>query len=75
MNDLEYMDEQYRLAYERLKTQSQRYERGIREQELLKKELSDVNNRYQSALDALDIYQDVSERLRSKGETVCSQVF
>jgi hypothetical protein len=37
MNDLEYMDEQYRLAYERVCIQSERYERGIREQERLKK--------------------------------------
>lgn len=31
------MDEQYRSAYERLRVQTERYERGIREQELLKK--------------------------------------
>lgn len=65
------MDNQYKLAYERLCAQSLRYERGIRQQETLKKELSDVNNRYQSALDALDILQDVSERIRAKEKMVC----
>lgn len=37
MNDLEYMDEMYKQAYERLRVQSERYARGIREQEILKK--------------------------------------
>ena len=32
--------------------------------------MSDVNNRYHSALDALDIYQDISERLRAKEKLV-----
>ncbi|KAI6191648.1 Kinesin-like protein KIF11 [Aphelenchoides bicaudatus] len=66
INDLNYMDDQYRLAYERLCAQTTRYERGIREQEQLKKELSDVRSNYQSALDSLDIFQGVAERLREK---------
>lgn len=37
INDLDYMDQQYRLAYERIQEQALRYERGIREQESLKK--------------------------------------
>lgn len=37
MNDLQYMDDQYKLAYERLRIQSIRYARGIKEQENLKK--------------------------------------
>lgn len=34
------------------------------------KELSDVRNNYNSALDALDVYQQVSERLRAKEKMV-----
>jgi len=66
MHDLQHMDDQYKLAYERLKVQSERYARGIREQENLKMELSQLNTHYHSALDALEIYQDIAERLRDK---------
>ncbi|CAD5229060.1 unnamed protein product [Bursaphelenchus okinawaensis] len=64
--DLLYMDHQYEKAYQDLKARTARYERRVRENEKLKKELSDMSNNYSSAVDALKIFENVADKLRSR---------
>ncbi|CAD5234740.1 unnamed protein product [Bursaphelenchus xylophilus] len=64
--DLSFMDEQYQRAYQDLKARTARYERRVRENEKLKKELSDMSNSYNSAVDALQIFEGVADKLRAR---------
>ncbi|KAI6209487.1 Kinesin-like protein KIF11 [Aphelenchoides besseyi] len=64
--DLQFMDKSYMEAYEQLRERLTRYERRLLQIEQLQKEVRETERNYTSALDTLEIYDDITKRLREK---------
>ncbi|KAI6205416.1 hypothetical protein M3Y94_00789600 [Aphelenchoides besseyi] len=64
--DLQFMDKSYMEAYEQLRERLTRYERRVLQIEQLQKEVRENERNYSSALDTLEVYDDITKRLREK---------